>query len=199
MSNNKDNYSSENTIGKFEKLFPTIYTLNVKDSKGCSFTKEGITVENSNLLKLDKYIPTPVLCYGDNTGTITAKANFGKTGFNSHLIYKLNSQGAQDDQDGQEITGDNDNEVSFYNLPADTYTVTVQPEGSECVVVENVTVTQPTNELSFTVDPINCKTTTSSDGELKVYPSGGTPDYTIDVTDMSGNAVKKENYKKGEK
>lgn len=195
LSNNIDNQSLNNNNGVFKNLLPTNYTLNVKDSNGCSFTKEGITVENSNLLKLDKYIPTPVLCYGDNTGTITAKANFGKTGFNSHLIYKLNSQGAQDDQDGQEITGDNDNEVSFYNLPADTYTVTVQPEGSECVVTENVTVTQPINELSFTVDPINCKTTTSSDGELKVYPSGGTPDYTIDVTDMSGNAVKKENYK----
>ncbi|BAO77315.1 T9SS type B sorting domain-containing protein [Winogradskyella sp. PG-2] len=66
-----------------------------------------------------------------------------------------------------------DNNYTFDNLNAGTYTVTLQTENG-CTYSEDVTIVEPpilTVTAAITI-PLTC-----SDGEITVYPEGGTPPY----------------------
>ena len=166
--------------GKFTGLGVKTYTLSVTDANGCPSEERTVTVGSNNYLSLsvtDDDI-VPVKCHGESTGSITLNPKFTKPGFSGGFKYWLN---------GEKMASN-----KFEGLAvAKDYKVKVQPEGSDCFVeMDNVEVKGPaTDELKYTVTPVNFTTTTSSDARIDVTPSGGWGGHTVIVKDNNGAVV----------
>ena len=166
--------------GIFTGLGAKTYTLSVTDANDCPSKEQQVTVGSNNYLSLsvkDDDI-VPVKCHGESTGSITLNPKFTKPGFSGGFKYWLN---------GEKMASN-----KFEGLAvAKDYKVKVQPEGSDCFVeMDNVEVKGPaTDELKYTVTPVNFTTTTSSDARIDVTPSGGWGGHTVIVKDNNGAVV----------
>ena len=137
------------------------YTVTLTDANGCSLTKSATLTQPAQALSLTA-VATPVLCYGQATGTITVAANGGTPGYN----FSINDGGAP-------ITSATD---TFKNLAPATYTVLVT-DHNNCPDSTVVTVNQPP-QLLDSLGFISPKCYHYQDGKVVVAALGGTPGYT---------------------
>ena len=144
----------------FEHLCSDDYTLTVTDGNGC-FSEYDFTISSPSEIIVTETI-TNVTCFGGNDGSISVLLSGGVAPYN----YSWS-------------TGGNTNTVT--GLSAGTYTVTVT-DANNCSVVENYTLTEPTQiTLSFTsTENTNC---TNCDGTAMVVVSGGTVPYSFEWSD----------------
>src|SRR5690606_29741979 len=84
----------------------------------------------------------------------------------------------------------NANDYTFPNLPAGTYTVNISTTDG-CTYSETVTISDPpllTLTGAVTI-PLTC-----TDGEITVYPVGGTPPYTYGINNDPGTIYSLPNF-----
>ena len=128
----------------------------------CVFTVPDIQITDRDFTGTNTV--TQPLCYGDK-GSIHLAANDADPQYTFALfqgVTLVNSVGP--------IAANN---YTFDNLNPGTYTATLETENG-CIFTEDITITEPpllTVTAAVTV-PLTC-----NDGEITVYPEGGTPPY----------------------
>src|SRR5207253_546048 len=133
------------------------YSLIVTDANTC--TASAITTVNQPTALSVSTTKTDVLCFGQNTGTATATASGGTSGY----TYNWNSVPSQ-------------STLIASNLPAGNFTVTVT-DARSCTATSSVTVSQPASALSLSENHVNVLCFGGNTGNSAVTASGGTPNY----------------------
>jgi gliding motility-associated-like protein len=174
-------YSSNNS---FSNLSAGIYTVNVKDAKGC--------IRSSGIIQL--FIPTPIAviatanttslsCFGDTNASITVTSTSGGQG--SNYLYTLNTTSTTPPQ-----TSGPQSSTVFTGLGTGTYTVTVT-DGWNCSTVSlPITISQPSQVTANLVEASS--QTCLNQATLTLSASGGTGLYSYSadgITFFPGNFV----------
>ena len=156
-----------NGIGIFMGLTAQPYTVTVRDAAGC-LTTVSLNITQPPALGLT-LTPTPVLCTGGNTGSISAVSSGGALPHN----YSLNG-------------GAFGATSSFTGLTAGNYSITVR-DNNNCTLTQAVTITQPTPlALTFTTAPNTC---VGAAGSVTIGVTGGTPAYTYSVNGTTAGST----------
>ncbi|MBL4577658.1 MAG: SprB repeat-containing protein, partial [Flavobacteriales bacterium] len=140
------------------------YTVTVTDSNG--IITAGSAAINQPLAPLTATVAgTDILCNGDSAGTV----NMTVTGGTAPYLYLWDDPAASTTED-------------IANLPVGTYTATVT-DTNGCTTTTSYTVTGPTAlTLNTAGNPANCG---QPDGDVTVFPTGGTGAYTYNWDDPS--------------
>lgn len=167
----KGNNSIPNaTNATFQATETGSYTVTVTDANGCTAASEPVKITIGNEIVVAPATGNPVLCFGDNTGSLSVTASGG----NGPLSYRLGNGTPQ-------ASG------SFTGLTAGTYSVTISDENGCSVTVTNLEITQPASALAASITaPV---TEVCGTGELTLTGSatGGTTAYTYAWTTSSTN------------
>ncbi|MFN3917046.1 MAG: PKD domain-containing protein [Flavobacteriales bacterium] len=139
----------------FTNLCAGTYTITIRDANGCTETGNTTLTNPAELALQSSH--TNLLCFQDNTGSITL-IGAGGTG---NLNYTINN--------GNNIT----NATGIFNsLPAGNYTLTVA-DANGCTATGNLTITEPAQlTLNFATVDATCNGT--CDGLATAIPAGGT-------------------------
>jgi hypothetical protein len=81
------NSALNNSTGQFTNLAPGQYTITCEDSYGCSFTVDETISQPNTPLSANIISQTPVICYGDSTGSIIVQAIGGTAPYNFSNTY----------------------------------------------------------------------------------------------------------------
>jgi gliding motility-associated-like protein len=140
------------------------YVVTVTDDNNCTAT--GIaTVNNLGGPTLALSNSTPVLCFGDSSGTATVSASGG----NGNLSYNWS-------------TGDTT--VAVNNLPAGTFTVIVS-DANNCTDTVTLTIAQPP-ALTATWQAADVLCNGGNSGTVTLTASAGSPGYSFGWTPAVG-------------
>jgi len=158
------NYLSND--GDFFGLAAGLYHISVKDTNDCLANGNDITIEEPDTLIVSVVNHVDIDCYGNTNGSISLQATGGQFRYYYSIDGGVNYQ----------------TNPFFSNLSAGAYSTFVKDEYG-CIrsgVVE--TITQP-NELM--IDSVKYQSINDcygdDDGEIKIYASGGTPDYLYSI------------------
>ncbi|WP_458626527.1 T9SS type B sorting domain-containing protein [Winogradskyella sp. PC D3.3] len=150
----------------FEVNTAGIYTAYIRQvgvaTNPCVFTVPDVQIRDRAFT--GSTVVTQPFCYGDK-GTIYLAAN----DVDPQYSFSLTQGGSLVNSVGPVI----DNTHTFQNLNPGIYTATITSENG-CIFSEDITITEPPL-LSVTAaitSPLNC-----TEGEITVYPVGGTPPY----------------------
>ncbi len=156
-----------------DSLSPGTYTLLLTDAYTC-FKDTTITISSPSSIQAN-YVLTPTVCFGGNTGTITANGIVGVLPFQ----YAINN--------GNYATSN-----VFNNLAAGTYTVKVK-DANDCVKDTTLTILSPTAISINVVNITNPLCFGQNSGSVSVSAFGGTPNYTYSINggmfSTSGNFI----------
>ena len=137
------------------------YILTAIDDNA-TVTTQPITIgEPINALAISNITVTDVSCFGGNNGTLLVTANGGTPPY-TYSIDDTNFQAG----------------VTFNNLSADQYTVTVK-DNNDCLFIQPIPqlISEP-QELDFTITVQNgLSAANANDGEISVLASGGNNAY----------------------
>ncbi len=136
------------------------YNVTVTDANSCT-ASSAFTLNAAPPAPSVSATPSPVLCFGQSTGSVAATASGGGGGY----TYAWNTAPVQ-------------NTATATNLPAGTYTVTVTDAGS-CTVSASATITQPAAALSVTTSKTDVLCFGASTGSVTAVPAGGTGGYSF--------------------
>jgi len=148
------------------------YTIDVKDSKGCTAPTQ-IKRVNSPLLLQATAALTNVTCFLGTDGQIKITATGGTPNNGPYTEYRILQTGFVDPN----------NDGVFPNLPFGTYTVRVT-DANGCTVDVQADLTQPTQVNIVTLEALadelgnNLSCRYSRDASVKVAVEGGIPDVT---------------------
>lgn len=163
----KDNISIYNLNSTNDKVIPInnlsygVYNVSVTDKESKKYlTSITITQPNPLTITITITSQTNVTCYGRSTGSFTVTAS-GESG---NYEYKIGN-------------GTYQNNGTFSNLSAGTYTVTVK--SGTVTTTKDITITQP-NQLSLTSSVTN-PTTVGGNGQITLTTSGGTLPYNYQL------------------
>jgi gliding motility-associated-like protein len=145
------------TANVFSNLPTGTYTLHVKDANGC-IHDTTITMGQPPRLVLDAVNITPVICYGDNTGTATVIGHGGTPGYQY-------ARDAAPYSVSNVITG----------LYAGVHVIHFQ-DANGCVKDTTITVTQPP-PFRFNASIISPTCEGFKNGSVTIAGTGGTPAY----------------------
>jgi hypothetical protein len=169
----------DNTTAAIVNANPTTttnYTVVVTDREGC--TGVDSVLVTVGLVPAVSLIQDSVVCNGQANGSIQA------TGSGASGLYHFNISPDPNSQSFTNTAGP----VTFTNLPAGVYTVTIADAGNGCTSTANITVLQPNVLLANTSvsDSVSCNG--MSDGAVTANPTGGTSNYAYSWTN-SANVV----------
>ncbi|WP_082084353.1 T9SS type B sorting domain-containing protein [Flavobacterium sp. 316] len=164
-----------NTAGAY-----TVYIRQIGGGVGnCIFDIPNIQILNRDF-NVD-VIVNDALCNGGQ-GSIRVQIN----NVDPQYTYQLSQGGTPINNVGPI----NANDYTFPNLPAGTYTVNISTTDG-CTYLETVTISDPpllTLTGAVTI-PLTC-----TDGEITVYPVGGTPPYTYGINNDPGTIYSLPNF-----
>jgi gliding motility-associated-like protein len=148
--------SGLDSITLLNTIPPGLYTITVTDNSGCSSVL-NIPVDNPDSLIVN-FVSNDLLCFEDNTGSISAIAS-GGTPANSNPYSYLWSNG---------------NQISFsiLNLSAGTYSVVVTDDNN-CQVFASHTINQPNLLVVDSISSTFISCNPGVDGTASVFVSGG--------------------------
>lgn len=144
--------------GAFQGLGAGTYTITAQDANGCLDPVEHIVVEPS-VLSMET-TTSPVLCFGESTGTATVSAMGGTAPY----TYSF------DEGD----TFINQNDVS--GLPAGNYILVVRDENG-CTASQGIQISEPATVLSVNGDVTGVLCLGEASGAIQLLADGGTPTY----------------------
>lgn len=153
------NTGAFSTANSFSGLAASVYTIHIKDSKGC-LKDSVVTLVPSNSMSFANVSTQNVYCTYDYSGFI----NLQTIGGVSPYVYQLNGSS----------TGTNSN---FLNLQAGIYSIYVA-DILGCMKDTVITITEPTNALNFnsmTLTNITCFGEPT--GQINASALGGTSPY----------------------
>jgi large repetitive protein len=145
----------------FSNLAPGFYKIRMQDAKGC--TKDTtISLQPENIFTLSTTEVSPPLCYGENSGSITAVA----TGLLTTGYYYILNPGNYSSASGQ-----------FENLSSGTYTI-IAKDINGCQETAIVVIGNPPNPLTIntSVQQIICSFGQITGGAT-ANVNGGMPPY----------------------
>jgi hypothetical protein len=146
------------------------YTITITDFNGCTTVASQVITQPSAALSISMPVSTNILCFGGNTGAITAAASSGTPTY----IY-----------DWSNVAGTN-NPAAQTGLVAGTYTVTVT-DVNLCTQTASVTLTQPVAALSAAGTMVtNVLCYGQNTGAVTAVGTGGTIPYTYDWSNVAG-------------
>ncbi|HUW06743.1 MAG TPA: gliding motility-associated C-terminal domain-containing protein [Williamwhitmania sp.] len=119
--------------GTFSTLAAGSYTVTVRDANSCTFDVPVTITQPATALSGSITGQTNVLCFGDNTGSVTVTG----TGGSSPYQFSLNGGGYQ-------ASG------TFNGLTSGAYTVTVR-DANSCTYDVAVNITEPANALTGSI------------------------------------------------
>ncbi|OZV68454.1 chromophore lyase [Winogradskyella aurantia] len=157
------NYQASNT---FSVNTPGIYTVYIRQvgvpTNPCVFTVPDVQIRDRDFTVTSTVIQP--LCYGE-LGSIQLAANDA----DPQYFFSLFNGGNLVNSVGPTM----DNNYTFENLNPGTYTATVETEDG-CTYTEDITIVEPPllTVTAAVTAPLNC-----TDGEITIYPEGGTPPY----------------------
>ena len=165
------------TSNLFSGLAPDTYTFLVTDANGCTYT-ENFTVNPVTPINVSAALVRNVSCVGDANGSFDfTTSDFSGADYAYEVRNAANALIA--DAANETLTT-----ISITNLLADTYTVTVTDNTTNCVDTATVTINEPA--VTLTIDSISPNDPTcTADGSVSILASGGWGGYTYEVIDPS--------------
>ncbi|MFK7806668.1 MAG: SprB repeat-containing protein, partial [Saprospiraceae bacterium] len=140
-----------------------VYTLEVTDDAGCTFT-QNIAISDSDAAVIDADI-TPLSCLGDTDGAILITVSEGTEPYQLTWIAPVVIP---------------DNEFNPQDLPAGEYIASVT-DAEGCMTFEIIEITDPEGVIiTETVEHVSCNGL--EDGSISLELSGGTEEYTVTWT-----------------
>ncbi|MFN8288491.1 MAG: gliding motility-associated C-terminal domain-containing protein [Chitinophagales bacterium] len=133
------------------------YNVQISDASNCS-SNLSINIAQPSQIQIT-HTATDVLCFGGNTGTISANANGGVSPYTYTWTTAANTP-------------------AIANLIAGNYAVTVTDANNCSMVQSGIAVAQPA-ALSATSVITDVACVGHTDGEVLVTPAGGVPPYTF--------------------
>lgn len=171
-------YSIDNLNYQLSNIFPIsvagIYSIYIRQigvaTNPCVFTVPDVQIRNRDF-EVETTVQQP-LCFGD-LGTIILAANDARPQYFFSIF-----QGATLINSVGPIATDN---YSFTNLNPGIYTVNISTEDG-CTYTGDITIVEPPilEVTSALTQPLTC-----TNGEITVYPTGGTPPYFYFVNGSS--------------
>jgi gliding motility-associated-like protein len=143
------------------------YSVLITDANNCSVTRTATVTQPASALAVTSTF-TPVLCFGDATGSATVLATGGTAPYN----YLWTS-----------IPGLTSNSTT--NLTAGTYVVVVT-DAKGCTQQASIAVTQPSAPLSGTLSVTNVVCYGNATGSITANISGGTAPYSYSWSSIPG-------------
>ena len=167
------NGNSPQASNVFVNIGVSNYTISVIDANGCTATSV-ITISNPASPAITNVTKTNIICFGDNSGSITVTASGGVGTLNYHL----------DPVAINNLTG------QFNNLYANNYTVSVT-DANGCSATSNIILTQPPQLVWDSVNSRDIPCFGANNGLVTSSASGGTGQivYTLlppNVTNLNG-------------
>jgi gliding motility-associated-like protein len=138
-------------------LTPGTYTVIISDENVCTTTATVDIIESNPIVVTTS--GTNLLCFEDNSGTVTAVANGGSAAF----TYLWSDNNAQIN-------------ATAIGLNAGTYTVTAT-DTNNCTATNTVTIISPT-AITIQLTPTNISCNGFNDGEITALASGGDGSYS---------------------
>ncbi len=135
------------------------YSVTVTDNNGCTFQKDNIIVLESTSPLSATIAPTNVSCFNGNNGTISITP----VGGTPEYTFRWSN--------GETTT-------TITNLSAGNYDVTVTDKYGCIFTPETVTITQPEEALSATIEKTDVSCYGGSNGTISIATVGGTEPYT---------------------
>lgn len=142
------------------------YMVTVTDMDGCS-KPEMFTIEEGEALEALATVTSPIVCRGDSNAVVTIEVQGGSPNYS--YIW-------EDDVDESERV----------NVPAGSYTINITDENG-CTTQATVTVTQPDEALTVTIQSTNETELDADDGQARVEVSGGTGNYRYEWNDVNNS------------
>ncbi len=157
------------TSNVFNNLQANSYTVYYREANGCQGSQMAVINQPPPLTATD--VTIPVICNGQNNGTITVTASGGTAPYQYSL-------------DG--ITWQSSN---ILQAPAGPYTVTIK-DNNNCTTTRSGTLTQPP-AMTATAVTTNASCNGGNDGTITVTASGGNTNYqySIDGTTFQASNV----------
>ncbi len=142
------------------------YIVTVSDVNGCTSTT-SVQISEPDELIIDEFAINNVGCFGENTGALTPDVRGGNT------PYQYNwSNGATT--------------ITTSNLFAGNYGLTVT-DASGCTAVSTESVAQPAQPLTATSDTDDVICFEGFDGQIHLFPVGGTQPYMYSTDGINFN------------
>jgi gliding motility-associated-like protein len=158
----------------FTNLTPGTYVFRVTDANGCYYD-ESYIIDPVTPIAITGLKLSDALCFGDNTGAI----QYTVSGYAGTYTSTLTSGVGTLSQTGSTI--------DLTGLIAGSYTVEVTDDITGCTATETITITEPTNPLTFTATSTNVYCS-EDNSQITVTTSGGTAGYTYAAV-VSGAAA----------
>jgi len=131
------------------------YRYQVTDDNGCFVIDTLVITEPTELETA--MVGVDILCHGGNNGSIDLTVNGGVTPY----AYLWNNGAVTED---------------LNNLYAGFYEVTVTDDHG-CIIIDDITLTEPTDSLDYTYEVFDVLCKDGSDGEIDLTITGGTVPY----------------------
>ena len=141
------------------------YFVTVTDGNNCS-TDTSFTITAPDSIEINA-TESDVLCFGENTGSISTSA----TGGSGNYIYEWS---------------DNSSSSDLFNIAAGNYNLTVS-DGTGCIEEESFTIDQPASALVITNTTSVGSNGNDCSGELSVTAQGGTGSYLYNWNDPTNS------------
>lgn len=155
-------WAGSQTTANLANLAVGSYTVTVNGGGACIATATFDVVSSTGTVVLSNLTPTPVLCFGQNTGAINLTVGGGAAPYTFNW-----SPG---------IPGNPQNPA---NLAAGTYAVTAT-DAAGCTATSTVTVNQPAAALQLSCSQANeVSFPGAGDGAAAINLTGGTAPYTV--------------------
>ncbi len=164
----------------FIGLSPGTYTFLVTDSKGCSI-QESYTVADIPRVDVLSQLTSDVSCFGLADGEFT----FTVSDFSTTYSYTVENSSATVVQNQNNINLLTPIVVS--GLVADTYTVTVTDDTTNCTATTVTTISGPPAALDFTFT--NTPVTCTENSTITVTPTGGWGSYEYQLENTAGPSI----------
>ncbi|WP_439482877.1 gliding motility-associated C-terminal domain-containing protein [Cyclobacterium plantarum] len=128
---------SQGNQTSFFNMNPGIYQVWLQDNRGCQSEPQVIEItEPESPLAVEQVVVSPVICHGDNSGSLSFEIVGGRPNYRALLT--------PDGGSGVSLSGLNEGETyEFSGLTAGEYTLEVWDDNDNCTISASITITQP--------------------------------------------------------
>ncbi len=161
----------------FNGLAPGTYTFRVTDDKGCTI-QENFTIQEIPEIAVISQLVSNVTCVGDTDGELS----FTVSDFATTYSYVVTNSGGAVIQSQNNIN--TTTAITVTNLAAETYTITVTDDTTNCTASSDTIIQEPSNPLDFTFT--NTPVTCIANASITVNATGGWGNYQYQLVETSG-------------
>ncbi len=174
------NVVDNGTNNIFTGLAPGTYTFRITDSKACVI-EESYTVDDIDQVNVISQLTNNVSCFGDSDGEFSFTASDFATTF-SYTVENSSNVVVQSQNNINLSTA-----IPVTGLQADTYTVTVIDDTTNCVATTTMTIDNPPAALDFTFTdtPVTC----IANATITVAATDGWGTYEYQLEDTAGPTI----------